>query len=248
VPPNSPEEGLGATILTFAREHPTLVATAALVALVVLRVTLVTRGNVTSATALVASAGVVQVGLSTLLWVFPGVANFLFVMGGILTIDLIRRVTPLTLWHLWLLAFIPLALYVFTLSSLMYWAVTLIMVSVIGWIRQRHLTVKVPYLYVNILWALPFFVVLSLDTPVWMPAEIVDRGNDGPIVGYIVEREPDWTTILEEEDRRIIHVPSKGIEGMTVCQTPRDARSSRTFYEWANPEDRTEYPPCNADQ
>jgi hypothetical protein len=87
-----------------------------------------------------------------------------------------------------------------------------------------------------------FFVgELLIATGLWLPAERF--GFDGKqIVGYAVAADGDWTTILVEENRSILRVPSEEIRTRELCSLENTAIWDRPWYAIFTP-DVT--PPCD---
>lgn len=223
-------------VVTWATDHLPFLASLALFVAVVVRVLRVSEFDIGTATTLMRETGPVTLVLGVLVTSLPGLviaaAFYLMILavGGPGT-RLQRRAAYVATLALWLV-----------LTALVPWT-TLIVVTL--------LLLGLYFFQRKFRWSLEFFAVatvvltLFLDQPqVWLPPEIIDLADRGPVVGYVVSVDGEWTTILEEDHRQVDVVPSTSVHGRTVCNlSPRT--SARTLGQILNGDYGGERnPPC----
>jgi hypothetical protein len=53
----------------------------------------------------------------------------------------------------------------------------------------------------------------------WLPAESISLSSGDPVVGYVLAEDQDWTTVLNDHDRRIYYYHSDQVRQRQVCQS-----------------------------
>lgn len=59
--------------------------------------------------------------------------------------------------------------------------------------------------------------VLVIGYNLWIPAEVIETEDRGVFIGYVLNDEGDWASILLNEDRLVEIVPIRTIEHRQVC-------------------------------
>jgi hypothetical protein len=71
-----------------------------------------------------------------------------------------------------------------------------------------------------------FFFTLAVVSPVWLPAEIIKIDDQRQVIGYVLNDQGDWFSILREDPRSIIRIHKTRIKERTVCLTASQAQSA----------------------
>ena len=243
-------EGAERPLNDFVRQHPSLIATGAVVVLFVIRLFGMTNGSITTTLGLLSSAGPVEVAFGTLVALFPAVLYVVSLVVIVTFLDVIRGATRRPAWleyGLWILVFDLLYL---TVSFWIVLALVVLVFSLPAWLRDRSAKkrgVEPPRDHIFSDTAVIISTVLSLlvssDDP-WTPAEVVRAQNQEAVVAYVVDAAEGWTTLMLEEDRALVRVPTEDILKREVCVLPEEA-SSRTVGHFLG-DDPPEYPQCDA--
>ncbi len=90
-----------------------------------------------------------------------------------------------------------------------------------------------------------FLVVVGVvAAPLWLPAERVEIGSQ-EMVGYVVEVDSEWVTILEHESREVRRIKLESVSDRTICSANGPSlASSRTLYALLLRRPGPSYPDC----
>lgn len=86
---------------------------------------------------------------------------------------------------------------------------------------------------------LGWFWVATRDTP-WIPVERITQSTSSPVVGYIIDGEGEWFTVMLEDDRRVVNILSTQITQRQPCSRG-DERTPLVRLVWP---DAAVYPDC----
>ncbi|GAA1401397.1 hypothetical protein [Catellatospora coxensis] len=81
--------------------------------------------------------------------------------------------------------------------------------------------------------------VATRDTP-WIPVERITQSTSGPVVGYILDEDGAWFTVMLEDDRRVVNIPSAQVSQRQPCSRG-DERTPLVMLVWPEP---AAYPDC----
>ncbi|GIF95838.1 hypothetical protein [Catellatospora citrea] len=81
--------------------------------------------------------------------------------------------------------------------------------------------------------------VATRDTP-WIPVERITQSTSSPIVGYILDEDGAWFTVMLENDRRVVNIPSAQISQREPCSRG-DERTPLVMLVWPK---AAHYPEC----
>lgn len=223
-------------LLAAISSHLPLLATVLLFALTIVRVLRVSAFDPATATALVRESGPVAIVIGVLVTSFPSLlwilAYFLVLLAhGGPGSHAQRRFAWLVALAAWYL-----------LTVVEPWPALLIASAflIVVFIVQRRLKWSVE------VFAITATIVASfLDVPrMWLPPERVDLAGAKTVTAYVLSVDSDWTTLLEEVDRRILVVPTGDIIGRTVCNVTRVLRSRTISQILFGEEGGARNPPC----
>jgi hypothetical protein len=60
-------------------------------------------------------------------------------------------------------------------------------------------------------------LILTYSSSVWLPAEVIHLQDGSQQVGYVLQVDGPWTTVLTEAHRQVIRVSSPALESRTIC-------------------------------
>ncbi|MEU5100254.1 hypothetical protein [Streptomyces sp. NPDC020996] len=70
---------------------------------------------------------------------------------------------------------------------------------------------------------------LGSDTP-WVPAEQIDIKGGGREAAYVIESGDSWTTLLDDDSRSIIRIPSDSITSRKICSAKGREKGTETLW------------------
>ena len=232
--------------LRFTRQHPTLLATVALSFVVVLKLIVVARGSLTTAEALLTSAGPVIIGLGILLTLFPAILFILSLNSLLVWVDLLRGAVTFGFWHFISVWLLMLDVYFLTLIQLLMVVVLAILFIAIGWLferkpRKQPNYKKKPYVTDLVTVIVLMLSLFFLNDSLWVPAEQLIHGDSSSVVvGYVAQADADWITVVRESDRHVLRLRMSTIHTRELCRLGEDtSRSFATAFERP-----PEYPLC----
>lgn len=222
--------------LTILRDNTALIA---LFAFLILKVLVISLGDVTTALAILRTAGLTSVVVGGLLSALPFLAAFLLSASSASAIWWCRRGDP----RRRLLRRIPRNVLASVLAAglasffLTPWPVLLVS-PLMGLVwglaigagrprraertRLRPLTRSVRYLAVaGTALVLAPMTAWALLYPVWLPHETVTlrtQGSTVTVVGYVLDDSGGWITILESGRRRVVRHRSDAVSERTLCR------------------------------
>jgi hypothetical protein len=227
----------------WLRDHLTLLASAGVSALLVVRLMQVSKFRTATALALIGSGNPVPVVVGLFVSFLPTIALFL---GGVQVVYHVDRLKVLFREREWgpatarmsnfLLLFVLAAAYLpwFTVF------VWLLLGGMALLVSRARLLERFPEEVLGY-FVILFFLVLSNQT-VWLAPEVIRLREEGHVVAYTVEDEGLWSTLLTEEDRVIRFVPSADVLSRTVCELEGQG-ADRTLFEIIRREPNPT-PPC----
>lgn len=248
-PEEKPQGDLATDALRFTRQHPTLLATAALSVVVVLKLIVVSRGSLTTAEALLTSAGPVTIGLGILLTLFPAILFILTLKSILDWVDLLRGAVTFGSWHLVSVWLLMLDVYFLTPLQLLMVVLLAMLFIAIGWLSERGARKQPNYKerpygadHVNVI--VLMLALFFLDSSLWLPAERLTHGDPSTVVvGYVVQADSDWVSILRESDSHVLKLRMSTIHSRELCRLGED--TSRSFATAFNKP--PEYPLCSTE-
>lgn len=80
---------------------------------------------------------------------------------------------------------------------------------------------------------LPFIQNVASNDQPWMQATVIGVNSRPSIVGYILQRDDSWFTVLAEKQRVIVYVKSSDVESITPCSVkPGEDRAVPFARQW----------------
>lgn len=206
--------------LKIALANVALVATLFAFVTVAGRALVVARLDTTTAAALVRTSGPVNVFVGTLTDAFPNLLMMAFIMFVFLDWHLLAAGSPLPRRSVYLVAggVGLVALFIAPWKQFVAW----IPVAVFGLhpAFAPHLRevlfpsfAKTRAIAIGAVFLLTFL----LSDAVWLPQEKVQLRDGGIVVGYVVEEDGRWMSILKEHDRELLFVDEEEVESRGVC-------------------------------
>jgi hypothetical protein len=224
-PPAGPQSG-PSSLAALAREvsqplwtHLPLAITLAGFILAILKVSRVADGDLTTALALIRSAGASTI----LLGVFVPVMRTLFyllIWWGMLSFIYEKGTLTQRRIFLELAPVLSLLIIITFPHGFDFLAVGIMWVVLIA-VLLLHRKKKAEWLSVLATFSVAPTVLATFfitSTP-WMPPERIATSSRGNIVGYVVSDENKWFTILVDQPRHVILLPSRDVVGRTICKT-----------------------------
>ncbi|MGY5046889.1 hypothetical protein ACWDE0_14785 [Streptomyces sp. 900105755] len=74
---------------------------------------------------------------------------------------------------------------------------------------------------------------LGSDAP-WVPAEQIDLKGGGREIAYVIESGDSWTTLLKDDPRSIIRIPSDSIKARKLCSAKGAEKGTETLWRLAD--------------
>jgi hypothetical protein len=239
-----PQRDLG----EFLSKHLALVISVGLAGVLLLKLLAVSRFRPVTALTLLQAAGVSQVTMGVVLVSFPyllwGIPVALFMSFG-----LRREDTASTFnWAVWLvlgLSAVPAALlspWPFSVAVVVLVVPPLVNafftlapraeeVAAKEGSRSKRSSTKG--------WKFPLVAVLSvviliqtLISHMWLPTEDLRLRSGTGIIGYVVQEEGGWTTILTNDTRSIVRIQSETLVSRRVCEVPSEAGLLDPVLDW----------------
>jgi hypothetical protein len=79
----------------------------------------------------------------------------------------------------------------------------------------------------------------------WLPAESVETRQGATTVGYVLESDFVWTSVLVEETRSIRRFRTESVQSRTVCQVEEsDIDGEESLVDLLAGRRRPKYPEC----
>lgn len=225
-------------LLQFAKHHPSLTVAGLTTALFVVKTMFVSHLNTTVALGLVAAIGPAELAAGMLALLFPTLM-LLLAYAMLLTtfVSYARGKRAAVLFEASLLVTL-FAIVTAPLGSLMLFVGLNSGAFATGyWFGRRQARRGGPPMssYWSIVqWrlvgvALGVVFVIAAAPTAWLPAEryVVDGIADEQ-VGYFIEEDGEWVTVLQDADRSLVRHPASDIQARVVCTlgSPRDVFST----------------------
>jgi len=218
----------------------TTITTLALFGFVIIRVLIVARGDVPVALAIVTGVGIATVVVNMIIGSLPfmvaiGITPLLiYLMLGkpdvwrqvLAEATVLILVIILFLTATWqsFLSFLPFPCAV--VGFLIYQKRQAPPEASFAWNRLAPLMQR-GIAYVTIVIAIESLVLLSAYSPVWLPAEIIRTDSYSYTVGYVLNEQGDWYSILKEDPGIILRIEKTHIKERTICLTRAQARLAK---------------------
>jgi hypothetical protein len=221
-------------------DHAGVTIAGAVLVLTGVKILAVSHGDTTTAAALVAAQGW-NILPTVLLTLVPFLGLVPMVVVGIILGEAIRERDPLGALPVLLVVFAGIAVLLTDIRISVPLLVIVVIYVLLGlamrrwwpqsWLPTTPLQSPVPGVRVVALVVLSVFVVASVWPLMWLPAERIDvRGQ--PIVGYVLAHEGATTTLLTEENRRILRVPTDEVGTRETCSLGEPQRSLLLKLYW----------------
>lgn len=216
------EPDSGRTFRSFVRDHPTLAATAVVIVVFVVRVLVIADGSLPTIYGLLTTVDPATLALSTLLTLYPTVLYVASVVALLTFVDVRREVMDAPRW----LNYAP---YVFALDliylSFSWWLVILFIfvlnasVPLLEDVRARRRGERLPRRPVlNFIVVGSGLITLVFTTEAtWLPVEEIRLRQSESVVGYVLETESEWTSVLLDEDRTLLRVRTSDVLSRELC-------------------------------
>ncbi|MEX0826234.1 MAG: hypothetical protein WD184_05735 [Acidimicrobiia bacterium] len=214
------------TATRLVRDHPALVGTTVVFAVVVLKVLAVAEFQPGVASAILGYSDTVVVVLGVLTFTVPLMAAFAFVryMARPLPKD-----QPARAWELAPAPFYGAAFfYTATVPMLVGLVVGWLSGFAIGrWRRSRDRAGRGSTASITALSIMLFFlaVLVVFGDAMWLSAERIDTADGEHVVGYVLDQGEGWITILIDETRLIVQIRSDDVEARRPCAADSQPRS-----------------------
>lgn len=204
-------------LIRVVARHPTTSFAVVASALVVIKVLVAARLDVGTALGLVSAAGVANVVFGVVILLWPAFLIGVTIGLWLWLVHEARQSKPV--WAILavtsasgvaMFAFLPFIVSAFiVLAGLAEWAY-------LWWSKKRGREAE-PLLDT---FGRVLYVVLAtgllFSEAVWLPREIITAGGES-YVGYVVEEEGAWTTILRDSDRLLLRVRDATIDSRQIC-------------------------------
>jgi hypothetical protein len=217
-------------------DHLTLLASATVSALLVVRLMQVSRFRTATALSLLGTGNPVLVVFGLFVSLLPTISLFL---GALLIVYVVDRLKLLLHDRMRAAAaarILQLVMIALLAAVYLSWLSVLVLLSVGGlamWTPRARM--KEWFLQLVLSYALLLFIYFLANQTVWLAPEVIHLREEGQIVAYTVEDEGPWTTLLTEEERVIRFVRSANVLDRTVCEL-ESQRRSRTLFEMVRQE------------
>ena len=60
-------------------------------------------------------------------------------------------------------------------------------------------------------------LALTYSSSLWLPTEVIRLQDGSQQVGFVLQVDGSWTTVLTEGGRQVLRVPSPALQSRTVC-------------------------------
>lgn len=219
-------------LLRFAKAHPALSVAGFTTAVFVIKVLFVAHLNTAVALGIVSAVGPADLVTGLLTLLFPTLALLFAYVLAIWTFVYFKRGRRAAVLFDVTLLVAVFALITAPVGTLLaFIVVTGLGIGVGYWFGRRRRrtgkTGKDPW--PEIVWrlvglGLGFFVVVTAQPTVWLPAEVfqIDDAHVEAVgyhenVGYFIEEDGEWITVLSEIDRRLLRIRPEQISARQVC-------------------------------
>jgi hypothetical protein len=234
-------------VAPFVQRHAAVLIPLVPIVIVVLRIARVSNFDATTARGVLESSGLVQVIAGTLL---PLVPTALFLGALALSVYAFRERTPLARMSRVLAP--PVAIFCVVLFP---WGILVLLVAgalvvlAIEWQLARRRSRRV-FGSIDSNWLLGAGALLVLAQifiygTMWLPAERVETRQGATTVGYVIESDFVWTSVLLEESRSIRRFRTESVRSRTVCQVEEsDIDGESSLVDLLTDRRRPKYPEC----
>jgi hypothetical protein len=233
-------------VAPFVQRHAGVLIPLVPIVIVVLRIARVSNFDATTARGVLESVGLVQVLAGTLL---PLVPTAVFVGALALSVYAFRERTALARMSRVLAP--PIAIFCLVLFP---WGILVLLVAgvlvvlAIEWRLARRRSRRV-FASFDSNWFLGAGALLVLAQifiygTMWLPAERVETRR-GATVGYVLESDFVWTSVLVDETRSIRRFRTESVQRRTVCQVEEsDIDGEGSLVDLLTGRRRPKYPEC----
>jgi hypothetical protein len=220
----STDDGNGS--VNLLSDHAPLIGTILVFGFVILKVYQVARLDTTTTLTLIARSSPAPLILGTFLSVLPAlvISVSLWLAFGIYQVK--SEETQKILMRILLLVALIAALLLPWPIAIETWAIVMVLIAALLLRKHRGKGVS-PGSDLAIVVAVGIVNVL-LTSAVWLPAEVVQTQQQGPLIAYVIAYDDTWTTMLRDSDRRIFIVPTDQINSRVVCDLSHSSARSVT--------------------
>jgi hypothetical protein len=233
-------------VAPFVQRHAAVLIPLVPIVIVVLRIARVSNFDATTARGVLESAGLVQVIAGTLL---PLVPTALFVGAVAMSVYAFRERTPLARMSRVLAPAVAIfCLVLFPWGILVLLVAGVLVVLAIEWRLARRRSRRA-FASFDSNWFLGAAALLVLAQifiygTMWLPAERVETRR-GATVGYVLESDFVWTSVLVQETRFIRRFRTESVQSRTVCQVEgSDIDGEGSLVDLLTGQRRPKYPEC----
>jgi hypothetical protein len=215
-------------------QHLPLALTAAVFALVFVRLLVVSRGDAITARAILASAGPTEVVLGAVLTVLPGLLVVIaIVIPWVFRMPLLAPTSYMRVAWGFAVALVLLitglmvvvGLYTQSLTSFGFGlAVAFVLGAAVEWSIRREAakdpTQSVTPGQTTVLGiaVVIFLSLISVGDEPWLPPEKVEVHGQDPLVGYVLDVSDTELVVLEDEDRKVTRLDLDDVESREICR------------------------------
>jgi hypothetical protein len=204
--------------LTELQPHMTLVVSAVLTTLVVLRVAIASGFDVSVALAMLTAGGSAQVLLGIAVSLLP----FGFFAGASLSAPYLVRYLRGT--NDWVFNVVAAGSFFLLVAALTPWFGFIGAVLLFGMgLRPRKDPRPLPRFFYLALFSV--VVVFLFYNAVWLPPEVMEVDGHGQVLGYLLNDDGRWATILVDDPREILIVHSSALESRQACSVDEFPRT-----------------------
>jgi hypothetical protein len=215
-------------VIDFISDRPTI-TTVALFGFVIARVLIVARGDVPVALAIISAVGPISVVVNTIIASIDVMAFALFTI-------LLTFLAPRLFERRWdnllrVLLLVLVAVLVFVAP----WPLLLVGLCLMPLriaIYRRGLrgssvtpdqarSLAVPPMASDLILPLVIILAYLLVAPVWLPAEAITLDSNKQTVGYVLNDQSDWYSLLTDKPRTVIRIEGTHVKARVVC-LPKD--------------------------
>lgn len=205
-------------LLRIARDHPALAASFIISSLVVVRIGMAARLRPTTALALLGSRSPVSVIFGTVLSLLPWFVLLLLAIGFTWAVRTLRFGLQGRR-----LVFLPITVMLYTLfltaAAFPWWFLLFVPLLIYEGLAEANTERRRLPTALTVSGVL--ISILLLGSQVWLPSERIEVAGGGAIVGYVVDDDGNWASVLRERDRTVLLIRSDLIVARQICSLGR---------------------------
>jgi hypothetical protein len=222
-PARTPDPSFASRAWSLIQQHVPLVVSGLLAMIVALDVGLASGFDVSIARALVNSGGSVQVLMGIALSLLPVVLFAIATFGAVTGGRALRKAIVAKDWESVLMISLVGGLFLlWAMILLPWWGLIFVVASLLLALLLPWKQTKSDYRLTLYIFAAALVSFLLTIPGVWLPAEVIGIDGQERVLGYLLQDDGQWATILIDEPREILVVPSAKLRSRRVCTKQED--------------------------